>query len=167
MSTLPNILQAISDLGGINPQKIKDCGTWAEWKDLPGKVRSRIFRHSSHRPPDEMAEQLESFGITCVNDLLEYLKDPYKLQLREDEASEYDQLVSELGAVQQERDALKTQVEILSQKLAAYERMNPYELLAGSGGRARASKLTPERRREIAQNAAKARYSKIAIKEVA
>jgi hypothetical protein len=106
MSNQYTIIQAIQDLGGINPGKLKKCGTETEWRELPLSLRLQIFRKSSSQGPDEIASQLKTFGIDSESDLLAYLKDPIKMSLSETEVGAYDLLLAELEAVKAERDRL-------------------------------------------------------------
>jgi hypothetical protein len=107
-----NILNAIRNLGGINPDKLAKCGTETEWRELPSSIRLQIFRKASKQGPDEIASQLEQFGVHSENDLLWYLKDPTKVKLTDTQASDYDWLVAELEAVRKERDRLAMQYTI-------------------------------------------------------
>ncbi len=71
-----------------------------------------------------------------------------------------DRLTAELAAVSAERDAARTEVEVLKAEIEKYRR---HHVLAGlRGGRARAAKLTPERRSEIARLGGVARARKAA-----
>ena len=114
------ILQAISDLGGINPDKLKKCGTETEWRELPVALRLRIFRKKSTQGPDEIASQLSNFGIEYETDLLAYLKDPVKIGLSELQASDYDLLLVELNQVKGELERTKRELERFTHPYKTY-----------------------------------------------
>jgi hypothetical protein len=101
------ILNAIADLGGINPVRIKKAGTWTEWSELPRQVRTRIFRNASSQSPDEIAAQLPEFGVEDERSLLEYLRDPSKCRLSSIQARDYDALVVELESMKRELDSYR------------------------------------------------------------
>lgn len=101
------ILNAIVDLGGINPDRIKKAGMWAEWSELPRQIRSRIFRHKSTQSADEIAAHLREFGVQDERDLLEYLTTPAKVELTDLQATDYDRLVRELAEARKEIEQLE------------------------------------------------------------
>lgn len=102
-----SILKAIKELGGINPVKIRKAGTYTEWSELPKGLKLRIFRKASSQGPDEIASQLERFGINGESDLLSYLKDRTKTRKETPESSELDLLLAELDAARRELDELR------------------------------------------------------------
>lgn len=113
------IIHAIKDLGGINPDKIRKAGTETEWNELPKAIRSQIFRLSSTQGPDEMASQLEQFGIDGEARLLTVLKDPARIELNAHESRAYDELIAELERTRRERDAYKERLEeLLGEKIS-------------------------------------------------
>jgi len=107
VSQTNTIVNAIRDLGGISPAKIKAAGTWREWSELPANLRARLFRHASSNGPDEVADMVKCFGIESESDLLTWLKDPVKATLTDTEAGHYDQLLAELRSAQAEIDRLR------------------------------------------------------------
>jgi len=126
LSQQSTIVNAIQDLGGISPAKIKKCGTWTEWYELPQGLRLRIFRNASTSGPDDMASQLQEFGIHSESDLLCYLKDPIKVRMNSDEIRDYDILLAELQATRKELEKFTRPYEIRFVEIAG--RFVPYHV---------------------------------------
>lgn len=153
-----SLVWAIGELGYLSKKRIEKSGTLSEWLELPGSIRSQIFREDSTMHPDETCIRLSEYGypsIQTADELLQALKlsavrgnlDSHEYSL----VSEYERENSELRA---ELERLQAENERLSQELrqASFNRSR-------QGGIARADSLTPERRREIAKKAAAARYA--------
>lgn len=167
-----SVIWAIRDIGGISKKKIERAGILTEWIQLPGSIRSQIFRETSTQDPDEVACQLAAYGFCSFDSgdsLLQWLLDPRKRDLNRDDCN----LVAELE--EQLRQALK-EIERLRARLEKHEGtdFDPdvfqqeddfHRKMAGLGGKARAEKLSAFRRSEIARQAAFARYQKAACQQ--
>lgn len=77
-----SLVTAIQSLGGVNPERIKNSGTWEEWSSLSKGLRLQIYRNKSTNSPDDLASQLAGCGYAWIeseNDLLKELhKSPYQ-----------------------------------------------------------------------------------------
>jgi hypothetical protein len=167
------LITAIQDIGGISRKRIDRSGLLSEWLELPGAVRSQVFRTSSTQDPDEVAAQLREAGYPGITDgdcLLQWLLDPRRRVLTSKDAG----LVKEYEA---EIERLRREVEELRSKLEKYEgtdfeidklddETDFHKTMASAGGKARARRLTAEQRSAIARKAAEARYNKPATQEL-
>jgi hypothetical protein len=149
------IFSAIIECGGINPEHAS-----TEWQELPGWVRTRIFRRDSVLDPDKCASMLPVYWrLSTENELLAFLQDPVNVSEHAEEDRLVDQLSAENHRLIEENARLQAQVNDLLE--VAWRQANEFQTRLGrTGGNARARSLTAERRSEIARKAANARHSR-------
>jgi len=154
------IFSAIIECGGINPEHAS-----TEWQELPGWVRTRIFRRDSVLDPDKCASMLPAYWrLSTENELLAFLQDPVNVNEHGEEDRIVDILSHENLQLREENTRLQAQVNDLLE--VAFRQAEQFQQRLGrTGGNARARSLTAERRSEIARNAALARHSKVKREE--
>lgn len=109
-----SVIWAIKDIGGISKARIERSGLLSEWLQLPGTVRSQVFRNDSTQDADEVAAQLVQMGFPHLDTgdkLLCWLLDPNKRDLNRTDASLVDHLEEENRKLREEIEELRSRLE--------------------------------------------------------